>query len=78
MDQSAATDTRVEILIGCIICLAVVMIGTIATIHFASPATGELLDIYKVGGAWLIVGAIAGRVVYNARSDKAKAPAGRG
>ena len=60
---------RIATLIGILICIAITALGTAVTLYLG----GGTLDPYKIGGSWLIIGLIAGRVAYNLRGDRIKA-----
>lgn len=58
------------ILLGNLVGAAIFAAGTILTLYWATDGTGGTLDPYKVGGTWLILGAIAGRIVFNVMTPK--------
>lgn len=62
--------TRATVL-GSLVGGAIFAAGTAATLYWATDGAGGLLDPYKVGGTWMILGAIAGRIVFNAMTPKA-------
>lgn len=67
-----ASPIAISLLVGAV----VFVLGTVLTMHFGSAAGDVPLDIYKIGGMWLIVGAVAGRIVHNAKTGKSTSGAG--
>lgn len=61
---------RGVVLLGVAVALVTFAAGTLATLHFVSDGSGQALDPYKVGGIWVFLGAIAGRLVYNSQTPK--------
>lgn len=61
---------RGSVLLGVVVATLIFAGGTAVTLHFGSDASGDTLDPYKIGGTWLFVGAIAGRVAFNVRNPK--------
>lgn len=57
-------------IVSILVAAVVFVLGTGLTMHFGSAAGGVPLDPYKIGGMWLIIGAIVGRIVHNARTGK--------
>ena len=59
---------RWAVLLGIAVAIATFALGTAATLHFVADGSGQALDPYKVGGVWVFLGAIAGRLVYNSQT----------
>jgi hypothetical protein len=62
--------SRPAVLLGSAVAAAVFVAGTAATLYLITDGGGGTLDGYKVGGTWLILGAIAGRVAFNIMTPK--------
>jgi hypothetical protein len=61
---------RAAVLLSGAIGVAVFAAGTVATLYLSMDSHGEMPDPYKVGGTWVILGAIIGRVAFNVMTPK--------
>lgn len=62
--------TRPAVLLSSAAAAGVFAAGTAATFFLITDGGGGALDGYKVAGTWIILGTIAGRVMFNIMTPK--------